>query len=354
MPGDDSGERSEQPTARRREEARKEGQIPKSQDLTAAAGLLAAVLLLQAFGPGMQDNLVAFLREHLNLRDVNTADPNAWAYHTFTTLLRMLGPFLGLLFVLTLVGTISQTGVSLFPKKIAPNIENLSWKRGLKKVFSVDALARTGLGVLKMVIVAWVAYDAIVAGIDRVILTGALHTTGLFGVSIELIHGLALRLALVLLILGLLDYFYQRARIGRQLKMTKQEVKDELKQMEGDPLLKARRRQAQAKLAMQRINAEVPRADVVVTNPTEYAVALRYDEESMTAPRVTAKGRDYLAGRIRELANRHRVPIVQRPPLARALYAAVEPGEEVPQAYYRAVAEVLAYVYSLPGRAAAG
>jgi flagellar biosynthetic protein FlhB len=134
--------------------------------------------------------------------------------------------------------------------------------------------------------------------------------------------------------------------------MNKQEIKDELKRMEGDPLLKARRRQAQAKLAMQRVAVDVPRSDVVVTNPTEYSVALKYDETTMRAPRLLAKGKDLVALRIRRIAQEHGVPIVQRPPLARELYSGCEVGDEVPVAYYRAVAEVLAYVYQLSGRAA--
>jgi flagellar biosynthetic protein FlhB len=155
----------------------------------------------------------------------------------------------------------------------------------------------------------------------------------------------------VLLVLGIADYLWQRCKLERQLRMTKQEVREELKRMEGDPLLKQRRRQIQTRLAMQRVQREVPRADVVVTNPTEYAIALRYDEATMGAPRVTAKGRDLLAERIRQLARQHGVPVVERPPLARALYAAVEVGHEVPPAFYRAVAEVLAFVYQLSRRA---
>ncbi|HPM25323.1 MAG TPA: EscU/YscU/HrcU family type III secretion system export apparatus switch protein, partial [Phycisphaerae bacterium] len=175
---------------------------------------------------------------------------------------------------------------------------------------------------------------------------------GVLGLGAEVLFDLAVRLAIALLVLGILDYLIQRWKLERRLRMTKQEVRDELKKMEGDPLVKQRRRQIQARLALQRIRAEVPRADVVVTNPTHFAVALRYDEATMSAPRVTAKGRDLLAERIRQLAQQHGVPIVQRPPLARALYTGVEVGQEVPPAFYRAVAEVLAYVYQLSGRVA--
>ncbi|HRS26653.1 MAG TPA: EscU/YscU/HrcU family type III secretion system export apparatus switch protein, partial [Phycisphaerae bacterium] len=173
---------------------------------------------------------------------------------------------------------------------------------------------------------------------------------GIVQMSAALLYKLALRLGLTLLVLALLDYWYQRWNWWRRLKMTKQEVRDELKRMEGDPQMRHRRRQLQMRLALQRVGIDVPKADVVVTNPTEYAVALKYDEATMTAPRVMAKGKDLLAARIRQVAQQHRIPIVQRPPLARALYAAVEVGQEVPPAYYRAVAEVLAYVYRITGK----
>jgi flagellar biosynthetic protein FlhB len=182
---------------------------------------------------------------------------------------------------------------------------------------------------------------------------GALDAPATYALGCHLVYRLAVRLGLVLLVLALLDYAYQRWNWWRHLKMTKQEIKDELRNMEGDPLIRQRRRRAQLQLAIQRISAAVPQSDVVVTNPTEFAVALAYDEQTMAAPRVTAKGQDFLALRIRQLAQQHGVPIVQRPPLARALYAAVEVGQEVPPMFYRAIAEVLAYVYQLSGRAVA-
>jgi flagellar biosynthetic protein FlhB len=185
-----------------------------------------------------------------------------------------------------------------------------------------------------------------------VLTAGALAPIEAFDLACQLVFKLALRIALVLLVLGLLDFLYQRWNVTRNLKMTKQEVKDELKRMDGDPQAKQRRRQLQLKLAMQRIGIDVPNADVVVTNPTEFAVALKYDEATMAAPRVTAKGQDLLALRIRQVAQQHGIPIVQRPPLARALYASAEIGRDVPAEFYRAVAEVLAYVYQLSGRAA--
>jgi flagellar biosynthetic protein FlhB len=264
----------------------------------------------------------------------------------------MLLPFLLLLMVLTAVGSLAQTGLLLTPKKLLPRIENLSLKRGLKRIFSFDAVTRTVLGLFKMLFIGLVAYYTVAARMQPVLGSTTVPPLGVLHMAGEMLFTLMLRLALVLLVLGLIDYFYQRHKVEKSLRMSKQDVKDELKRMEGDPLLKSRRRQTQAKLAMQRVAVDVPKSDVVVTNPSEYAVALRYDEATMSAPRVLAKGQDLLAVRIRQIAQQHGIPIVQRPPLARGLYAACEVGDEIPPAYYRAVAEVLAYVYQLSGRAA--
>ena len=169
-----------------------------------------------------------------------------------------------------------------------------------------------------------------------------------------MLFALALRLALVLLILAIFDYIWNRYKHVQDLKMTKQEVKEEMRRMEGDPVVKQRRRRVQMQLTMQRMSIDVPNADVVITNPTELAIAIRYDAETMTAPRVIAKGAGFLAARIRQIAVQHGVPVVERKPLARAMYRAVDVGQEVPAQFYRAIAEILAYVYRLTGRQPAG
>ena len=176
----------------------------------------------------------------------------------------------------------------------------------------------------------------------------------LTGLGADLMYQLGINVGVALLILALLDFVWQRYRHERDLRMTKEEVKDELRSMEGDPLIKRRRREVQFQLSMQRLRKDVPSADVVVTNPTHVAVAIRYDLETMAAPKVVAKGADYLALRIRQLAGEFGVPIVSRPPLARALYESVEVGSYVPERLYRAIAEILAYVYELTGKRTRG
>ena len=352
MANDDAGEKTEQPTARRRQEAREEGQVPRSSDLTSAIGLMAAMILLNMFGPGMLEQMLMLIREMIDVSDAPSTTLRTWIARTGYVSAAMLLPFLLMLLVLTAAGALAQTGFLLTPKKLIPKIENLSPLKGLKRLFSTDSLTRTGLGMFKMGLIGLVAYHTIVGRIQPVIGIGTIPPAGILSMASDVLFTLMLRLALVLLILGLIDYFYQRHKIEKQLRMNKQEIKDELKRMEGDPLLKMRRRQTQAKLAMQRIAQDVPRSDVVVTNPTEYSVALKYDEATMSAPRMLAKGKDLLALRIRLIAQERGIPIVQRPPLARGIYASCEVGDEIPAAYFRAVAEVLAYVYQLSGRVA--
>ena len=266
-----------------------------------------------------------------------------------STAMRVVLPLLLFMMLITAGGSAVQAGVPVSLTRLKPKLDKLNPVNGIKRLFRLDSLTRLGMGVLKMILVGAVACLTIVEDINTVLSAGAAGPRGVFDMACTLMYKLALRMAVVLLILALLDFIYQRWNWRRQIKMTKQEVKDELKNMEGDPKTRHRRRHAQLQLAMQRMGVQVPKSDVVVTNPTEYAVAIQYDQATMSAPRVNAKGKDLLALRIRQIAQQHGIPIVQRPPLARALYATVEPGQEIPPAFYRAVAEVLAYVYQLTG-----
>ncbi|MCA9244733.1 MAG: flagellar biosynthesis protein FlhB [Phycisphaerales bacterium] len=347
----DGGERTEQPTPSRLREAREQGQVARSQDLSAAILLLGALLALNALGPGLFDAMLNMTREIGMSYVITPSSLDAWAARIGARAIAAVVPFLLTLLVLAAIAHVGQTGLMYTPKKLVPDLQHLNPMKGLKRLFSTDSLMRTGMGLLKMAVVAAVAWSVISGSILSVLRSGGLEPLGVYYAATELMFMFALRLAVLLLVLGLIDYFYQRYRITEQLKMTKEEVRDEMKRMEGDPMIKARRRQVAQKLAMQRLQMDVPKADVVVTNPTEFAVALRYDEATMGAPRVIAKGTDLLALRIRQIAQQAGVPIVQRPPLARALYASTEVGDEVPPKYYRAVAEVLAYVYEITGRA---
>ena len=302
MPADDTGEKTEQPTSRRREEARENGQVPRSADLTAAVGLIAGLILLQTLGPGLFTGMLETVRELLSASEVSTDSMAPWLSRVGGRIMELLVPFLLLLLVLTLGGAVLQSGLLLTPKKLKPDLQNISPAKGLKKLFSTDSLTRTGLGLMKLALVGLIAYYTIAAGIDPVLASCSVDPSGIYVLACDVLYTLSLRLALVLLVLALVDYFYQRHKVEKQLKMSKQDVKDEMKKMEGDPLLKARRRETQRRLTMQRLAMDVPKADVIVTNPTEYAVALRYDSAAMHAPKLLAKGKDFLALRIRQIA----------------------------------------------------
>lgn len=344
---DDASERTEAPTPRRRQEAREKGQVARSTDLTAAVVLLAGLTVLNFVSAGVFQRLLDLTREMSDLSAIDPGNLRVWLVRAGSTAAAILAPFLLLLLLATTAGGLVQTGGLVAWKLLALKFENLAPTRGLQRLFSPESLVRLGQSVLKIAFVATIAWMSASGEISALLGVGQAEPIVIAHRSAELVFTLALRMGLALLVLGLLDYFYQRWRFERNLRMTRQEVRDELKRMDGDPMMKQRRRQAQLKLAMQRLGIDVPKSDVVVTNPTEYAVAIRYDEATMTAPRLVAKGRGYLALRIRQIAVQHGVPIVQRPPLARGLYAAVEVGEAIPPMYYKAVAELLAYVYRL-------
>jgi flagellar biosynthetic protein FlhB len=254
------------------------------------------------------------------------------------------------LVVAAFLGTWGQIGFVYTPKKIEPKLTNISPISGFRRLFSTTSLVEAGKGILKMAIVGGL--------IGFLVLPAMSHPDKLIDQSLEATLGELHRLIVMILLLVVLvmvalaaaDYIYQRWSHKEKLKMTKQEVKDEHKEQEGDPKVKNRIRALRMERHRQRMMAAVPRASVVITNPTHFAVALQYDIDAMGAPRVVAKGVDYLAKRIRQVAESHDVPIIENPPLARALYAAVEVDQEIPQEHYKAVAEVIGYVMRLKGK----
>lgn len=353
MAWDEGAERSEKPTARRRSEARDQGRIARSQDLNAAISLLAALLLLNAWGSGITDTLLTLTQQLGQPPELQPQNLQVWIIRCVDAAWRTLLPFLLTLALISALAAFGQTGRYFSWKRMAPKFSALNPVAGIGRLFSKQNAVRFVFSLLKMIAVAAVGWWTIQAEVDKVLAIGQAGAAPVLFTVAGVTYKVALRMSIALLIIGIADYIWQRYALEQSLMMTKQEVKDEAKNMEGDPAIKARIRKAQFKLALQRLRSEVPKADVVVTNPTHFAVALRYDDASMGAPRVVAKGKDYLALRIRQLAQEHGILIVERPALARSLYAAVEVGQEVPPALYRAVAELLAYVYQLSGKALA-
>lgn len=346
----DTGEKSEAPTPRRRQEARDEGNVARSSDFSAATTLLGAMLLMGLFArqlfEGMRLLVASMLGGQWQISPVVVDDAHNWLGVVTLIGVKILLPIVAGLFVLSIMVNVVQFGVVFTLKPLSPNFNKLSPAKGLKNLFSKRAVMRLIMALAKVFIVVAVAAICIVFDLPKVMTLIQLEAAPLLKAAATVVWAVAIKIALVLMVLAILDLIYQRWQHEQDMKMSKQEVKEEMKRMEGDPLTKQRRARVARQLAMQRVNQAVPGADVVVTNPTHFAIALKYDD-SMAAPKVVAKGADLMAMRIRQLAAANAVPIVERPPLARALYRQVEVGQEIPAEFYSAVAEILAYVYQL-------
>jgi flagellar biosynthetic protein FlhB len=348
------GEKTEAPTPRRRTEAREQGNIPRSQDLTSAILLLASLLLLSSCGPRIITALHALVKNNLgpaSMADYSIEGATHGALRGFLSIGSALAPFLGGLVFTAIVANVAQVGFVLSAQRLTPNLGALNPFAGIGRIFSGGRGAvRLLLDALKIFLLGAVAYSAVHGRLMQIITVPQLSFLQIFMLGSQMVYSIGLRIGMTLLILAIIDYAYQRYRIENELKMSKQEVKEEMRRMDGDPKVKQRRRQLAMQAAAQKLKKDVPTADVVVTNPTEYAIALKYDPETMNAPKVIAKGRDLMAQRIRELAIENGIPILERKPLARALYGLVDVGHEIPEEFYSAVAEILAYVYDLGGK----
>ncbi len=350
---DDMGDKTEPATPRRRQESRERGQVAKSADLCSAILLLGGMLCMRWFAPQMMLALLKSMKMYLDLGDseaTSRVDLVAIVSSLGMLAITAAGPILLGVLILALLANFMQVGFLFTLYPLQPKLDKLNPLNGIKRIFSAKTMVQMSMNLLKLVVVTFVAYMAISARTDDIMLAMGIGGWRQVVLLSKVLYEVGIQLAAVLLVLALLDFAWQRYKHNKDLKMSKQEVKEELRRMEGDPLILQRRRRMQFAAAMQRIKSTVPTADVVVTNPTEYAIAIKYDAEDMRAPRVVAKGQKFLARRIRELALRHGIPIVERPPLAQALFKMVDVGQQIPEQFYQAVAEILAYVYELSGR----
>ncbi|MEX0824716.1 MAG: EscU/YscU/HrcU family type III secretion system export apparatus switch protein, partial [Pirellulaceae bacterium] len=346
----------------RRRQAREEGQVVKSQDLTSAAMLMAAVGTLYWLGNGAVETLSATLITSLSASPMSETAVTHFDSGTAVDRLLFVAqrlaltvvPMMAVMFIAGILINVSQVGLLLSPKKLAPKLSHISPLSGTKRLFSTQAVAKLGFGFFKVLVIAWIAYLSIIRWQDPVLTMAEMSVPMLARTIFDCLIGTCLWVGAALLILALLEYAFQWWKHEQDLKMTDEEVRKEMKESEGDPLLKMRRRQIQQQLVMQRAANEVPSASVVVTNPTELSVAIKYEPETMPAPMIVAKGAGVVAQRIRRLALEHGVPIVERKPLAQILYKTVDVGDSIPTEQYQAVAEVLRYVYQLQGKTVPG
>lgn len=344
----DKQNRTEKPTGRRIQKAREKGQVPRSREAASAAVFLGGLLVLMAFGETMLRLLETEMKQSLNLRL-----PAEMTISYVSTMFRdisfrcgiIVAPVMLAAVVLSVAANMMQGGLVFSAEPLGFKFEKLSPKNGIGRVFSKNGLMELGKNVVLLVMVSFICYQVVSEHLPlypRMILMDVDRL--LYWISL-ISYKIFIRVAVVLALVAVADFFFQKHRFLEQLKMTKQEVKEEFKDMEGDPIIKGRIRKVQREIARKRMMADVPTADVVITNPTHFAVALSYKVDSMDAPKVVAKGVGFLALKIKELAQQHNVPLVENRPLARALYKSVEIGESIPGDLYKAVAEILAYVY---------
>lgn len=350
---DDAGEKRLPASPQKRRRAREDGKVARSQDLTSAVALLVALIGLRYLGPWIFSRLVALTAHFFG--NVNSMLPEvgnvqALAMETLWLTTPTILPFMLLMLAIGLTINILQVGLLFTGKPLIPDLKKLNPFTGFANFFSLRAFVELIKSILKVSLLTYVVWLTVRDRLDEVVNLMALTPLTLTPAIGALIVTVWWRLTLVLLILGILDYGFQRWQYEQNLMMTVRETQEEMKEFEGDPQIKRRVRSIQRQMAMRRMMADVPKADVIITNPVRYAIALRYDASSMAAPVVIAKGARLLAERIRDLAIEHDVPIVEKPELARTLYRTIEVGQPVPENLFRAVAEVLAYVYRIDRR----
>ncbi|MFZ5434407.1 MAG: flagellar biosynthesis protein FlhB [Calditrichota bacterium] len=342
--------RTEKPTPRRRSKARSEGSVSKSQDLNSAAVLVAASLLMIWFGnylmSGLEDITSSILRNIANV-EVSTGTMQTYLYKGMKAIGLLLAPlFFGIMAVGVAVN-VAQVGFKVTPKVAYPKFSRLNPMKGLGRLFSIRSLVELGKSLLKLFLIGGIVYLTISSQFDRIYSLVWLPIESIGPVVGHMLGRVFLVASLSLIFIGIIDYIYNRYEHEKSLKMTKEEVKEEAKQSEGDPHVKGKIREIMLKASFARMMKKVPEADVVITNPTHLAVAIKYDRERNSAPIVVAKGARKVAERIKEIAAEHNIPIIENKPLARALFKMVNVGQEIPVELYKAVAEVLAYVYRL-------
>jgi flagellar biosynthesis protein FlhB len=346
-------EKTERPTPKKREEVRGKGQVAKSREIPSIAVLLAGLITMSAFGSHMYASISLIMTKGFSFSDIgelSISDFLAFSERMAELFIITILPLLLAVFLVAIFSNVIQVGFMLSGELIKPNLSKINPIKGFGRLFSKQSLMELFKSLLKLAIVAVTAYLTIRSEMKYIVVLWDMELNAIVVFLLKIIFKISLRCILATMVLVAIDYAFQKWEFERKIKMTKQEVKDEFKRVEGDPLVKSRIRSIQRQMARRRMMQAVPKADVVITNPTSLAVALQYDSALMNAPRLVAKGAGEIAKRIKELAELHDVPIVENKGLARNLYSMVEVDQEIPPALYHAVAEVLAYIYRLKGK----
>nr|MBP3598255.1 flagellar biosynthesis protein FlhB [Eubacterium sp.] len=351
----EGGEKTEDATPKKLEDARKEGQVAKSQDIGVAVLLLILFVSLKFFGGFMYDRFVGVFRTYINSFNEYAFDfnslraMNVLTYGGVQTLI-LAGPIMLIALLAVVVVEVAQVKWQPTSKPLMPKLSKINPVSGFKRMFSKDKLFELLKSVVKLLVLFYVVYDSLKDQWGMVVNIYTLELTPAVLLVVNTVINVGLKISVVFMILAAADYYYQKRKFKNDMKMTKQEVKDEYKNAEGNPEIKGKIRSKMQEASRRRMMQSVPEADVVITNPTHLAVAIKYDKSLGEAPVVLAKGADYLAARIKDIANENQVEIVENKPVARMLYYNVEIGDQIPPELYQMVAEILAYVYNLQGK----
>ena len=353
------GEKTEEPTAKKLDDARKEGQVAKSKEIGNAFMLITVFLLLRFTYNFLQSGFLQLFRGaygripeliKMPMGLIEIGDFGRLIRDGMTSILILLAPFLIVGVVVAFLGDFIQIKWKVTSKPLQPKLNKLSPISGIKRIFSANSLVELVKSIAKIGLIVYMVISTLKDKYDVISLLFQMPLLQGVGLSCQLAMDLGFKCSVVYMIIAILDLVYQKRKFKKDQMMTKQEIKDEYKQSEGDPQIKGKIRQKMREVSQRRMMQDIPKADVVITNPTHYAVAVRYDSEQEAAPVVLAKGEDYLAQKIKEVAKEHKVEIVENKPLARMLYHNVDIGEQIPPELYQAVAEVLAMVYHMQGK----
>lgn len=346
----DGQEKTEEPTSKKREESRRDGEVARSKELSTALLLLGGGAAMLIFGAWMGNKALDIFAFNMDLRRYDVITHAAMFTHFTASIWHAIGVVLPLLIVLFFAGAISQVivgGWNMTAKALMPKFSKMEPIAGIKRIFSKNSVVEFVKSVAKVLLVGTTSFIIIWGLKEEFASLGAMALEPAIAKGSYLVIWSFVAISLSLIVVVLIDIPWQLHQHNEKLKMTLQEVKDEYKNTEGKPEVKSRIRRMQMEMAQRRMMADVPQADVVITNPTHYAVALKYDDQGNGAPKVLAKGSDHIAAKIREIADHYDIPVLQLPPLTRAIYFSTEIGDEIPHVLYMAVAQVLAYVFQL-------
>lgn len=355
----EGGEKTEPATQKKLDDARKEGKVAKSKELTSAFMLIALFLILKIFVSYIGDNLVNVfsivynrIAGYVNPGEIGFTSQavSAFTLQMLIQILLSVWPFFLIGVVIAILVSIVQVGWKVSAKPMEPKLSKFNPINGFKRIFSKESLFNLVMAIIKIALIGLIAYFSVRDKANDLFVLYEISLNQAISLVGEIILDTGLKISIVYLIVGLADFIYQKRKFNEDMKMTKQEVKDEYKNTEGDPQIKGRQRRKMQEVSQRRMMQDVPKADVVITNPTHFAVALKYDADTAKAPVLLAKGEDYLALKIKEIAKENHVEIVENKPLARMIYHNVDIGSEIPPELYQAVAEVLATVYRMKNR----